>query len=247
MQALKHRAPRLFLSRELDGPKLPLDEREAHYLSHVLRLARGDNVIAFNGRGTERRATVGSLQRRGGELELLEEIEPKPESRLDLTLVQALPKADAMDLIVQKATELGARAIKPVFTEFSVVKLDEERGSRRVEHWRKIAQSACEQCGRHTPPEIAAPEPLLACLESLPASSRKVVLDPAAGVRLAQLAPAPAAVALVVGPEGGLGANDWRRLDAASFERASLGPRVLRAETAALAACALAQALWGDC
>jgi 16S rRNA (uracil1498-N3)-methyltransferase len=230
----------------LDGAKLQLDEHEAHYLAHVLRLARGEEVIAFNGRGTERRATVGSLQRRGGELELDEPLQPRPESQLDLTLVQALPKSDAMDLIVQKATELGARAIRPVFSEFSVVKLDDERGARRVEHWRRIAQSACEQCGRHTPPEIAAPEPLPACLESLPAASRRIALDPAAELRLADLAPAPNAVVLLVGSEGGLGANDWRRLDSAHFERARLGPRVLRAETAAVAACALAQALWGD-
>jgi 16S rRNA (uracil1498-N3)-methyltransferase len=133
-----------------------------------------------------------------------------------------------------------------VFSEFSVVKLDDERGARRVEHWRRIAQSACEQCGRHTPPEIAVPEPLLSSLESLPAAIRKIALDPAAELRLADLAPAPNAVALLVGAEGGLSANDWRRLDAARFERTRLGPRVLRAETAALAACALAQALWGD-
>lgn len=246
MPALNQRAPRLFLARDLSGAKLTLDEREAHYLARVLRLARGDEVVAFNGRGAERRATVGSLQRRGGELELSEKLEPKPESRLDLTLVQALPKADAMDLIVQKATELGAHAIKPVFTEFSVVKLDEERGSRRVEHWRKIAQSACEQSGRHVPPDIAPPEPLLACLEALPAHGRRIALDPAADVKVAELTPAPAAIALAVGPEGGFSLNDWRRLDAARFERVRLGPRVLRAETAAIAACALAQALWGD-
>ena len=93
---------------------------------------------------------------------------PLPESPLDLTLIQALPKSDAMDLIVQKATELGVRTLVPVYTEHSVVKLDSERSERRVEHWRKIARSACEQCGRHTPPRIEPAAPLAAALEALP-------------------------------------------------------------------------------
>jgi hypothetical protein len=110
----------LFLERELSGDTLPLDEREAHYLGHVLRLQRGDELVAFNGRGAERIATVRALHRRGAELDLGAEHSALPESPLDLTLVQAIVKADAMDLIVQKSTELGVRAIRPVFTEFSV-------------------------------------------------------------------------------------------------------------------------------
>src|SRR5215468_9761740 len=167
MTAQKRRVPRLFLERDLSGDKLALDEGEAHYLGHVLRLKRGDELVAFNGLGTERLASVVSLQRRGAELELRATGDALPASRLELTLVQALPKSDAMDLIVQKATELGARAIVPVYTEFGVVKLDAERAERRVEHWRKIAQSACEQCGRHTPPTIAAPAELASCIDAL--------------------------------------------------------------------------------
>ena len=247
MGVVQRRVPRLYLERELAGATLALDEREAHYLANVLRLAHGDELVAFNGRGRERRATVAALRRRGAEIELREELEPVPESRLDLTLLQALPKADAMDLIVQKATELGVRTVAPVFTQFSVVKLDEERSERRVEHWRRIAASACEQSGRHRPPEILPPAPLAARLAALPAEPRRIALDPQCAQRLEQAASGSAAAAVVaVGPEGGLGAEDWRRLDAAGFGRAALGPRVLRAETAALAACALLQARWGD-
>lgn len=239
-----NRLPRLYIERNLDGSDLTLDEREAHYLGHVLRLQRGARLVAFNGRGVERQASVAALQRRGATLALEDVLAPLPEPALALTLVQALPKSDAMDLIVQKATELGARALIPVHTEFSVVRLDADRSERRLDHWRKIAQSACEQCGRHRPPHIEPPAPLAAALESLPSGAR-LALDPSANHALAKQAPV-GALWVAVGPEGGFGATDWRRLDAARFERVALGPRVLRAETAALAVCAIAQALWGD-
>jgi 16S rRNA (uracil1498-N3)-methyltransferase len=246
MPALKRRIPRLFLERDLHGDRLELDEREAHYLGHVLRLKRGDELVAFNGRGVERHASVTALQRRGGELALAGELAPLPAAALELTLVQALAKADAMDLIVQKTTELGVHTIRPVYSEFSVVRLDDERAARRVEHWRKIAQSACEQCGRHQPPTIAAPAPLADALRDLPETDLKIALEPAAARRLEQAGTAPRRVVLAVGPEGGFGAHDLRSLDAAGFARVIVGPRVLRTETAAIAACAAAQALWGD-
>ena len=246
MAAPKRRVPRLYLERDLSGDKLALDEREAHYLGHVLRLKRGDELVAFDGRGTERRASIGSLQRRGAELELGASVDALPASRLELTLIQALPKSDAMDLIVQKTTELGASAIVPVYTEFSVVSLDTDRAERRVERWRKIAQAACEQCGRHVPPAIAEPEELARCLDGLADGDARLALDPNSTARLGDAARDPRRVVAAVGPEGGFGADDWRRLDAARFARIGLGPRVLRAETAALAVCALAQSLWGD-
>jgi 16S rRNA (uracil1498-N3)-methyltransferase len=246
MPATIHRSPRLYVERELDGTSLELDETEAHYLGHVLRLKRDDRLVVFNGRGTERAASVVSLQRRGAALALAAAQAPLPESALDLTLLQALPKSDAMDLIVQKVTELGVRTLVPVYTEFSVVKLDAERSERRVEHWRKIARSACEQSGRHRPPEIKAPLPLAVALEGLPTEPERLALDPTGSRSLVERGVPQAGLVLAVGPEGGFGAMDWRRLDAAKFVRATLGPRVLRVETAALTACAIAQGLWGD-
>jgi 16S rRNA (uracil1498-N3)-methyltransferase len=245
MAATTHRLPRLYVELSLDGTILSLDESGAHYLGHVLRLKRGDRLVVFDGRGTERDATVDSLQRRGATLALAAERAPLPESPLDLTLVQALPKSDAMDLIVQKATELGVRALVPVYTEFSVVRLDVERSERRVDHWRKIARSACEQCGRHTPPRIEPPLDLAAAIEALPAGQR-VALDPSAEMSLVERAPPASGLVVAVGPEGGFAAADWRSLDAAGFARAALGRRVLRAETAAVAVCAIAQSRWGD-
>src|SRR5215207_1274247 len=140
MSTSTHRLPRLYIDRELDGDTLTLDERDAHYLGHVLRLQRGAELVVFNGRGTEREASVESLQRRGATLALAATRAHVPESALDLTLIQALAKSDAMDLVVQKATELGVASLVPVYSEFSVVKLEAERAARRLDHWRKIAQ-----------------------------------------------------------------------------------------------------------
>lgn len=246
MALMSHRVQRLYVELDLDGRTLELGERDAHYLGHVLRLKTGDALVAFNGRGAERHATVGSLRRHGAALELGATHDAMPESALDLTLVQALPKSDAMDLIVQKATELGVRALVPVHTEFSVVKLDAERSERRLEHWRRIAQSACEQSGRHRPLAIAAPALLADALGALPPAAMRLALETSAAVTL-RSQPAPqAGLVVAVGPEGGFGPADLRRLDAARFTRVTLGRRVLRAETAAVAISAIAQALWGD-
>lgn len=246
MIAHPHRLPRLYVDRELEGTSLALDDREAHYLGHVLRLERGDELVVFNGRGTERQARVDELQRRGAVLTLTSTHAPLPESVLELTLLQSLPKSDAMDLIVQKATELGVHTVIPVYTEHSVVKLDAERSERRVDHWRKIAQGACEQCGRHRPPKIEPPAALATALDALPSNAVRLALDPAARFPLAELAPLQSKLIVAVGPEGGFGSMDWLRLDRTEFARVSLGQRVLRAETAAIAACVVAQACWGD-
>jgi 16S rRNA (uracil1498-N3)-methyltransferase len=151
-----------------------------------------------------------------------------------------------MDLIVQKATELGVRRITPVYSEFSVVRLAAERAERRVEHWRRIAQSACEHFGRHTPPAVSAPTMLQDALRALPARAAKFALDPGADARLAAVPRPATGLAVAIGPEGGFSVLDWQQLDAAGLARVTLGPRVLRAETAAIAACAIAQAEWGD-
>jgi len=244
--AVKSRTPRLYLERDLSGVAVSLDDREAHYLGNVLRLRRGDRLVTFNGRGQERHASVRALTRRNAELALEGELGALPEPALAITLVQALPKAEAMDLIVQKCTELGVRSIVPVYSDFSVVKLDAERSARRLQHWRRIARSACEQCGRHTPPEITAPEALAAFLGGRREAGARLVLEPRSELRLTDVLPAPAAVTLLVGPEGGFSPGDLERITAADFTPATLGPRVLRAETAAIAACAAAQLLWGD-
>lgn len=241
---MRGRGPRLFLDSNLAGASVVLEERDAHYAGHVLRLKTGDRLTVFDGRGTERAAIVELSSRRRSELSLHEHLAPLAEPGLELTLVQALVKSDAMDLIVQKATELGVRRIAAVKTDFSVVRLDDERAQRRLEHWRRIARSACEQCGRHFAPEIVAFESLESCLAALPEAPARIAFEPYAPALAAR--PAPASVCLLIGPEGGLSPTDAQRARAAAFEPAGLGPRTLRAETAAIAACAAVQLRWGD-
>jgi 16S rRNA (uracil1498-N3)-methyltransferase len=246
MTTYNRRVSRLFLDRSLTRDSVELGERETNYLGNVLRLKRGDRVLAFDGKGHERHATITSLARRGGELALLDYVRPLPESELELTLVQALPKTEAMDFVVQKVTELGVRSLWPVMTDFSVVRLDADRAAKRAEHWRRVAQSACEQCGRHRPPEIRLPMSLGAALAEIPPDATRLLLDAHTGVGLDASAPASGAMFVVVGPEGGFSPTDLDRLAHADFQRVRLGPRTLRAETAAVAACTLLQALWGD-
>jgi 16S rRNA (uracil1498-N3)-methyltransferase len=246
MSSYHRRISRLFIDRDLGPDRVSLTDREAHYLGTVLRLRRGDRVRTFNGRGQERYAAVRSLGRHHAELEMLESAVPVPESELELTLIQALPKAEAMDLVVQKATELGVRAIVPVVTDFSVIRLEPERAARRVEHWSRIARSACEQCGRHRPTRIHAVTALEACLATLPETATKLALDTEAAAAFAPAAARPSQAFLLVGPEGGFSPSDLERIKAHGFGPLKLGPRVLRTETAAIVACGILQHLWGD-
>lgn len=207
----------------------------------------GARVILFDGAGNERWATIVSLSRGKVDVELGEATQVQAPSRLAISLIQALPKSDAMDMAVQKATELGVARILPVITEFSVVKLAAERRQRRHAHWERVARSACEQCGRHFPPQIKPLEPLTECLAGLPTTGSRLLLDPAANQPLAAV-PADELdeVTLLIGPEGGLSDNDIQSALNHGFEAYSLGPRILRTETAAMAACAVLQCGGGD-
>lgn len=241
----QQRSVRIFLDSSPTDGQLALAPDEAHYLATVLRLRAGDSVTAFNGRGAEWNTRVTGLTRRAGLLEVLDKVEPLAEPQLELTLVQAIVKSEAMDTVIQKATELGVARIQPVVSEYCVVRLDADRVTRRLAHWRRIARSACEQSGRHRAPDIAEPLALHELL-SQPGGHR-FVLDPRA--------PAPAAIELpqslgivevIVGPEGGFGPRDEESISASDVQRLRFGPRILRADTAAIAACTWAQERWGD-
>jgi 16S rRNA (uracil1498-N3)-methyltransferase len=210
----------------------------------ALRL--GQQVIVFNGRGEERLATVATLDRRRAELNLHEHLSALPEPELDITLVQALVKSDPMDLIVQKATELGVRRICAVKTAFGVVRLDAARAAQRVAHWQGITRSACEQCGRHSPPVIETFDSLARCFATLPNDALRIAWDPRAGGARRALPEVVAKICLLVGPEGGFSAAELEEVSTAGFIVLRLGPRTLRAETAAIAACTFAQIHWGD-
>ena len=246
MRNLTHNVSRLFVDGDLSRNVVGIGNREAHYLGQVLRLRQGDQVVVFNGRGDERLAAISSLARRRPELEIVAELEPLAEPKLDLVLIQALVKSEAMDTIVHKAAELGVRALVAVKTDFSVIKLDAERAARRLAHWNKVARSACELCGRHRPPEIAVEASLAQCLERLPPQGTRIVCEPGTTTGFAGFGRETASVTLLIGPEGGFSAADLEIIDAAGFARVGLGPRLLKADTAAIAACTLAHGIWGD-
>jgi 16S rRNA (uracil1498-N3)-methyltransferase len=229
------------------GSELTLEDTAADHLVRVLRLRTGDEVVLFNGDGADYAAVLCEAGRRRVTARVLRSEEVATESPLRVTLAQALARGDKMDLVVQKATELGATAIVPLLTERSEVRLDAGRAGKRVEHWRAVAASACEQCGRARLPEIAPLQGIETWSRSLPGDGpMRVALLPEATMRVRDLPSPTAGIVLMAGPEGGLGKRDIAVLTAAGFAGLNLGPRILRTETAGLAALAALQALHGD-
>lgn len=228
------------------GQRITLPEDSSLHLLRVLRLEPGDAVTLFNGDGFDYTARLLTAAKRGAEAEITGR-EPVPrESPLRLTLVQGVARGEKMDLVLQKATELGVDAFTPVVTERTEVKLDAERAEKRMAHWRGVVAAACEQSGRAMLPRLSQPTALSAYAGAETADI-KLVLDPNGDVGLAGLSPqAGQSIALVVGPEGGLSERDLATLRAAGFRGLRLGPRILRTETAGLAAVAALQALYGD-
>jgi 16S rRNA (uracil1498-N3)-methyltransferase len=229
------------------GRALRLPEEKSLHLLRVLRLREGDAVTLFNGDGHDYAARITGTEKKAVELTVDTSAARHNESPLAITLLQGVARGDKMDLILQKATELGVRAIQPVLTERTEVKLDAERAERRIAHWRGVVAAACEQSGRSRVPDVAEPRALHEALAALPTDARRLILDPHRGRALKALGIDTAhPVVLVIGPEGGLGERDHKALEKSGFEGVQLGPRVLRTETAGLAVLAALQALYGD-
>jgi 16S rRNA (uracil1498-N3)-methyltransferase len=241
------RLSRVFVAAPLTpGGRVALTGSAAAHVTRVLRLRAGSPVTLFNGGGSEFAGRIDAV--RGGEVTVLvgEEREIRRESPLALTLAQGVSRGERMDLVVQKATELGATRLVPVLTERSVVRLDDKQSARKLSHWRAIAIAACEQSGRNRPPELAAPLPLAEFLASDPGESTRLLLSPSSRLRIPDVPRPAGAVTVLIGPEGGLTEEEQERAIAAGFIGVRLGPRVLRTETAALAALALLQREFGD-
>jgi 16S rRNA (uracil1498-N3)-methyltransferase len=238
--------PRFFVASPLvAGREMALPAGAAHHAARVLRLKRGDALTLFDGQGGEYGAEIRSATARAVDVLVTERRAVERESPLEVTLAQALIASDHMDYAIQKAVELGARAIAPVATARGVARVEGERARRRVEHWRRIAIAACEQCGRNRVPAIDAPIDLDAWLRQASSASTRLILAPSAEASLADIPP-EGRIELVVGPEGGWVPDEERAAAAAGFRSVRLGPRILRAETAGAAALAALNALWGD-
>lgn len=239
---------RLFIDQALEcGAQVELEGDRARYVGKVLRLARGDTVILFDGSGDEFEAMISDFGRGRVYLHVAARRTPAVESPLDVHLLQGVSRGERMDFVVQKATELGVRRITPVLTEYSVVKLDAGRREKRRLHWQNVATSACEQSGRTRPPAIDAPDGLRETLGGLDAgTASRIVLEPRASRFIAEIAEPSQGVVLLVGPEGGFSETELELADACGFEALGFGPRILRTETAAIAALAALQTLYGD-
>jgi 16S rRNA (uracil1498-N3)-methyltransferase len=243
---------RLYLDLALEaGLDVALGGAEAQYLGRVLRLRVGDRIAVFNGRDGEFDAELVAFSKQAVSLEIGERLvdpaDAPAESGLRLHLVQGISRGERMDLVVQKATELGVKRVTPVLTQHGAVRFDDKRARKRRDHWERIAISAAEQCGRLRPPLIDAIVDLNGWLgANLDRDSTQLVLDPRAGKTLAAFPPPATKLCFLIGPEGGLSDKELEDAHVAGFEGVSFGPRILRTETAAIAAATLAQALFGD-
>ena len=241
------RQHRIFHEGPLEvGTEVGLSVDNGHYLRQVMRAKSGQLITLFNGAGGEYRATIQTIEKRECRVSVDQFIDREVESSLEITLLQGISKGDKMDFTVQKAVELGVNHVVPLLTERSVVKLDARRGQKKREHWQGIAIAAAAQSGRN---RITTLAPIMKLSEYLLTANKgdttRLMLSPSAKVGFNSIAQSQA-ITLLIGPEGGLSDGEERAAIAAGFCAVRFGPRVLRTETAAIAAVGLIQGVWGD-
>lgn len=228
------------------GRLVELTEAAAHHARDVLRLREGDPIAVFNADAGEFSARITRVDKRGVAAQVGSPTSSLRESPLRVVLGQAISAGDKMDFTLQKAVELGVHALQPLASERSVVKLSAERAEKRRIHWQGVVVSATEQSGRVHVAPVAPVLPLREWLAAKPADAQGVMLAPEAAMRLVAMARPSSTLWLLIGPEGGFSETETAAACAAGFSAVSLGPRILRTETAALTALAAMQALWGD-
>jgi 16S rRNA (uracil1498-N3)-methyltransferase len=217
-----------------------------NHITRVLRLRSGDALTVFDGSGGEFGARIEEF-RKDAVVVAVEEHRPLDrESPLTLTLAQGISRGERMDWIIQKATELGTSKIVPLFTKRSMVRLDERQAERKIQHWRAIAVAACEQCGRNKVPELVTPIDFFDVLPADSSGATRLLLSPTGDLRIEDLQDTAKAITVLIGPEGGLDDVEQEAALAAGFKAVRLGPRVLRTETAAIAALTIIQHHFGD-
>ncbi|PLW70980.1 16S rRNA (uracil(1498)-N(3))-methyltransferase [Pseudohalioglobus lutimaris] len=239
------RIPRIFTGQVLQAHStFELEPRPSQHIARALRMREDDAITLFDGRGGEYPATISALGKKRVAVTTGAHRQCETESTLAIHLGIAVSRGERMDWVIQKATELGVSSISPLLTERTEVKLKGERAEKKVAHWQQIAVSACEQCGRNQIPRIASLQPLQTWLDATEAPLRLVLHH-----RADPLPPGTATTGqaeLLIGPEGGLSESEIATAEAHGFLSLRLGPRVLRTETAPVAALAILQARWGD-
>jgi 16S rRNA (uracil1498-N3)-methyltransferase len=246
------RSTRVYVDEELNpGSSLELARDTASHLAKVLRARTGDELVLFNGDGREFHGAVETVRGSRVSVSVAAARVMDRESPLQVTLVQCVPRGDRMDFIVQKATELGVERIVPVLSQRSVVRLDQSQAASKQAHWHAVAVSACEQCGRNRLPSIEPAQPLLSYLGAMAAAAAdgtnlRLVLEPESANSVVEAGSNVARVEFAIGPEGGFAADELEAFRLSAFARVGLGPRVLRTETAAIAALVMLQTRFGD-
>ena len=240
------RIPRIYTDQPLkEGSSIHLSPTAAHYVANVLRMKAGRDMILFNGQGGEYTAVLNSVSKKTVSVSLINFVDINTESPLSIELGVCLIKADRMDWLIQKATELGVASISPLISEFTDTNLPADRYPKKIQHWRQIVENACQQCGRTVLPSIYSPQPLSQWLEQVEADS-KWVLHPYQATKLKPTGDRVKTIALLAGPEGGLSDGECALARQQQFTAICLGPRILRTETAPLAALSLLQYQFGD-
>ena len=242
------RNPRLFTDQPLTpGDQVVLEGTVAQHLGRVLRARAGEQIALFNGDGREFAAKVLSVSKREVIVDIGAAATPQTESPVHTTLGLCLSKGDRFDWAIQKATELGVGAVTPLYSERVDFSMPPDRIKKRVAHWRQIAISACEQCGRVRIPAVSSPQPLEQWVQSVAAEQKWVLhCDNHGATRSGASKEAPADAALLIGPEGGLTDQEVARACENSFGVLRLGPRVLRTETAPVVALSALSVCWGE-
>jgi 16S rRNA (uracil1498-N3)-methyltransferase len=241
--------PRFYSDLHLaPGHVVALPDAVARHAVGVLRLRVGEAVTLFNGDGAEYRGVLESCGGKGATVRLDSRHEPARESPLQVQLAQGISSGERMDYTLQKAVELGVSAILPLMMRRTLVRLSDDKAHRRRAHWQGVVRSACEQCGRYLLPPVAEIQEFVTWQRGLASfdATLKLLLDPEGDVCLHDLPPSTSPILVLAGPEGGLDPAERKLARAAGFHGLRLGPRILRTETAALAALAAMQAVWGD-
>jgi len=242
---------RFYIPEKLgSGAEVHLPADTARHAVGALRLGLGDPIILFDGLGGEYQASICRIEREIVVARTGPFVDRSAESPIDLVLAQGMSSNERMDFTIQKAVELGISAVQPLATERSIIKLSAERATRKIGHWRKLAIAACEQCGRNRLVDVAEPHKFADWLGQLPRDTGRhqlrLLLAPEAESGIEDLPEQVASVVLLVGPEGGLSPSEISTAQRRGFQSVRVGPRILRTETAALAALAAIQVRWGD-